>query len=715
MPEARTRVFLLLAAGILLAAVLTSAQEPSEATTPSGSWVLGSSLGTGAANGGYGEFLETPWNFDVNISKGRGAWRFGGGLQFGSMAMKPPYEEEKEWARLETSLLARRVFRHEAKLRPYLEARLGLQRIHPRSELFYFEEEPELPTGDSLTESTLGVGLTLQPGFELELTKGFALDVSGWWTAYQTGDYSLIPPLHGPVDPPLSDSDTVNAGQEYGVRVGLLWRPRAQGTPPLPEPARDPETGQLAPLPPPAGDRDAWGVPRSWGWAAGETLAINFGASMINEYVRNANFNQISPRSFHHNFEHGWTYDDNAFKTNQLIHPWNGSAYFNAARSNGLGFWGSSLFSLAGAFIWECCGETHPASWNDMVSTGIGGVARGEWAYRISSLILDNTKSGKGRAGQEVAAFLFNPVRGFNRVVSGRAGRVQGNPADPYDWRPPDVGIQVSAGARVIGEGESISENTKYYGFLEGSLQFGSPFFNERRRPFDRFDTRLQLNFGDKTAVGALIIRGDLASWVLGDKENPRHVLSIIQDFDYIDNEAYEYGGQSFGVSLFSGFGDHAGSRLVTRLTAYGTASAAVNSDYSFLAEVGDRERFREYDYGPGLGGGAEALWIRRGRPLVSLSYRYTWIDVRNGSVWNPDDDEAGEGSDATHQVHRFWLRAIVPRGQTLGIGADATFFYRDSEYTAAFLEDHTQYNPEVRVYLSWDLGWTRGSAANAD
>jgi hypothetical protein len=701
-------MWLCLVAGLLLGATPALAQEPPDTGPLPGSWVLGSSLGTGGASGGYGDFLEKPWNFDLNISKGRGAWRLGGGLQFGSMAMKAPYDDEKEWARLETYLLARRVFRHQARLRPYLEARLGLERIHPRSELFYFEEEPELPTGDSLTNSTLGVGFTLQPGFEIELTRGFALDVSGWWTPYRTGDYSLIPPLHGPVDPPVSDSDSVNAGQEYGIRAGLVWRPRALGTPPLPDPVTDPETGKLAPLPPPDDNRDAWGAPRSWGWATGEMLGINFGASMLNEYVRNANFNQISPRSFYANFEHGWTYDDNAFQTNQLIHPWNGSAYFNAARSNGIGFWGSSVMALAGAFVWECCGETHPMSWNDMVSTGIGGVARGEWAYRISSLILDNTKSGKGRVAQEGAAFLFDPVRGFNRLVSGRAGRVQGNPEDPYDWRPPQAGIQVSTGARVIGQGESITENTKYYGFLEGTIQFGSPFSNQRRRPFDRFDTRMQINFGDKTRIGALIIRGDLFSWGLGDKENPRHALSIIQDFDYIDNEAFEYGGQSFGVSLFSRFGDVSGSRLVTRLTAYGVASAAVNADYSFLADVADRERFREYDYGPGVGAGAEALWSRRGRALASFSYRYTFIDVRNGSLWNPDDEAAGEGSNATHQVHRFWLRGIVPLGETLGIGADATLFYRDSKYSADFLEDKTQRNPEVRLYVTWDFSLGR-------
>src|SRR3990172_6525416 len=169
----------------------------------------------------------------------------------------------------------------------------------------------------------------------------------------------------------------VSSGQEFGLRAGLAWRPLAEGVPALPKPVTDPATGQLAPLPPPDGHRDAWGVPRSWGWATVEMLGIDFGASMFNEYVRNANFNQISPRSFWHNLQEGWTFDDKEFRTNQLIHPFNGSTYFNAARANGIGFWGSSLMSLAGALVWGCCGGTHPMSWNDMISTGLGGVARG--------------------------------------------------------------------------------------------------------------------------------------------------------------------------------------------------------------------------------------------------------------------------------------------------------------------------------------------------
>jgi hypothetical protein len=522
------------------------------------------------------------------------------------------------------------------------------------------------------------------------------------------------------VDPPVSPSETVNSGHEYGFKAGLTWRPLARGVRPLPPPVEDPTTGTLKPLPAPDGKRDAWGVSRSWGWASAEMLGINFGASMINEYVRQANFNQISPRSFYDNLKTGWTFDDNTFAGNQLMHPFNGAAYYNAARANGLDFWRSSIMANVGAFVWECCGETHPMSWNDMMSTGIGGMARGEWAYRISSLILDNTKTGGRRILREIGAAPFNPIRTLNRFVSGRGTRVQGNPESPYDWRPPYLGLQLYAGARVIGEGESITNNTNYYGFFEGTLQYGSAFYSERRRPFDRFDTSLQFNYGDKTQIGLLTIRGDLASWPLGkDKENPRHVFAITQDYDYVDNEAYEYGGQFFGATLFSGYGTWEGTRVVTRLTGYVSPMAAVNADYSFLGEVANRERFREYDYGPGLGFGAELYLGRRGRPLFATSYRYSYIRVENGSIWNPDEpievelpegteDIVLEGSNANHHVHRLGIRLLIPFGDTWGIGADARLFFRDSQYGDPRLKDRTQRVPEARVFLTWDFGYTK-------
>jgi hypothetical protein len=670
-------------------------------------WHLYGGLGYGGTTGVYGEFLEKPVPFELRIARAikGGTWRLGFGMQFSSMTMKPPYEDEKEWAHFETFLSATRVFNPKGSVRPYVLGRLGVARIHPRSELFYYAEPEDLEPGDSPTKAANGVGFVVQPGLELDLGKGLALDVGAFWNVYRTQEFSLIPPLHGPIEPPLSDKDTANGGGEFGVKVGLAWQPFADSPP---EPPRmpwptDPATGKLRPLPPPDRQRDEWGVRRSWGWATAEMLAINYVAAMSNEYVRDANFNQISPRSFWANLKEGFTYDDNEFRTNQLIHPYNGSTYFNAARANGIGFWGSSGMALAGAFMWECCGETHPMSFNDMVSTGIGGIARGEVLYRISSLILDNTKSGKGRWGREGAALLADPIRGFNRLVSGDASEVKGNPTDPYDWRP-DFQLAVRAGARAIGQGESITENTNTYGFLDLVVSYGNPWDSDHHRPYDRFDVDSQSNFGDKTRLGRLVIRGDLFTKPLGDGK--KHVLTFQQDFDYVDNEAYEYGGQSLGGALLSRFRPSSNLSLVSRVQAYGILLGAVNADYSFLANVADRERFREYDYGPGVGGAVELYLQRKNRPILTARYRVSYIDVSNGSLY--EGDNVGLG--ASHAVQQANVKLEVPFARRLSIGVDGWLFFRRSHYdvTSATPEitpgrrTITQRNPEVRAFLAW-------------
>jgi hypothetical protein len=692
-----------------------AAPNPAHATgnlfaAPSNRWHLHGTFGLGAADGKYGDVLQKPLQWDIGIARQSpsGAWRFGANLQFGSMdpAADPNIDPDKvdewlapdkEWARLETSLSVRRVLRPRAGFRPYLEGRVGIERIHPRSELFYNKPEEGLEPGESPTYATNGIGFTVQPGFEWSLGRTLSLDASFFFTYYKTGAYDMSP---------LGLPD-VDSGHEWGGRLGLAWRPFAafpEAPPRAPWPA-DPATGRLLPLPPSDGDRDAWGVPRSWGWATAEMFAINWGAAMFNEYVRDANFNQISPRSFWANVEEGFTYDDNEFKTNQLIHPFNGSTYYNAARANGIGFWGSSAMAIAGAFVWECCGETHPMSFNDMVSTGIGGIARGEIAYRISSLILDNTKRGKGRFGREAAAFLFDPVRGFNRIVSGDAAEVKGNPVDPYDWRP-EFQLSIRAGARVMGEGESITENTKTYGFMEWVLNYGDPWDGEtEHRPYDRFDVAAQSNFGDKTRLGRLLIRGDVFTKPLGN--GAKHVLTFQQDFDYINNEAYEYGGQSLGPALLSQWTGPGKLRFFTRLQAYGILLGGINSDYSWLADVAEQERIREYDYGPGVGGAAEVYLQRKNLPLVTARYRYSYIDVSNGSLYNGQN----AGLESTHDIHQAAVKLEIPITRSLAIGADGSVFFRRSRYdvTSATPEfgpagrhTITQRNPEARVFLAW-------------
>jgi len=673
-------------------------------------WHFYGGLGYGSAGSDYGAFLQKPIPFELRIAKSTesGKWRFGGGMLFSSMTMKAPYQDEKEWARIETFLSATRVFNPTGKVRPYLLAHAGFARVHPRSELFYFENPVNLEPGENPTNAANGFGLALEPGVEIGLTRSLALDVSGFWNVYETSDYSLTPPLHGPLHPPLPGGESASSGQEWGIKVGLAWQPFAGAAPEArrPAPEIDPATGKYQRLPPPDRSRDAWGVKKSWGFATAEMFLINFGASTYNEYFANANFNQISPRSFWHNFEEGFTWDDNKFRTNQLIHPFNGATYYNAARANGIGFWGSSAMSIVGAFVWECCGETHPMSFNDMVSTGIGWIARGEMAYRISSAILDNAKTGKGRFAREAAAFLVDPIRGFNRIVTGDAGKVQGHPADAMDDHPPDLDVIFKAGGRAMGIGESITKDTNYYGFIEAAVNFGSPWENARRQPFDRFDLIASMNFGDKTRLGRLVIRGDLYSKPIGDSKH--NTFAIQQDFDYVDNEAYQFGGQSFGVALQSRYNLSKTWQWVSFAQAYGILLGAVNSDYTWLADVAEQERLREYDYGPGAGASWDMFFLRKGFALANLRYRYNYISVSNGSTYNGPN----LGLAAKHNLHQMQAKLEIPLFRRTAVGADGSVFLRQSHYDVTGRNvpktiipgKHTidQRNPEVRIYLSW-------------
>jgi hypothetical protein len=642
-------------------------------------WGLNASLGTGSLSGDFAPPLRKPVIGDFHLFRTAGPWRFGLGVSFSSFTMEAPFEDELEWGFQQTYLSATRMFRTSGSLRPYLQARGGLARLHPRSELFTMDPLPEdFETGDSPTKPANGWSVGLVPGVEWNLSRTLALDVSASVNYFSVSEYDLAP-----VNAGLASSGTTFEG-----RIGLRWHPD-DGYPSGPAEAGSPEK-----------ERDAWGVGRNYGWAAAETLGINWFSSAFNEYGRNANFNQISPRSWWENFDHGFTFDDNEFRTNQYIHPFNGAAYYNSARANGLGYWTSSGYALAGALFWECCGETHPMSLNDMVSTGIGGIALGEMQYRLSSEILNNQDTGKSRFFRELGALLVDPVRGFNRILSGRWGAVHPNPKEPIDWRPPGSPGLLMIGARSIGEGESISENTNTYFNIGFDHAYGNPFDNTRRKPFDYMDVAVQMSFGEKVPLNVVRIQGDLFQKPLGDQQAPNHVLAAFQRFDYMNNTAYEFGGQSFGVALHSRFRLSDTLGLLTRVDGLAMILGAVNSEYAVIADVPDRERLREYDYGPGLGAGGQVALNRKGHPLLSLTYRFQWINVRNGSIFSKG--ESAEGSDAEHYIQAALARLVVPIYRGFGLGADGGVFLRKSRYSTPGFRDIDQRNPQARVFFAF-------------
>src|SRR4051812_48070550 len=155
------------------------ADEPVAAADRPARWGLSANLGTGSLGGGFGSILEKPVSGELNLFRASGPWRFGAGVSFGSFKMSPPYESELEWGFQRTYLSATRMLRSQGSVRPYLQVRGGLARLHARSELFNMDPLPsDFVIGNSTTLPHNGFGVSLVPGVEWGLSRMVAVDLS---------------------------------------------------------------------------------------------------------------------------------------------------------------------------------------------------------------------------------------------------------------------------------------------------------------------------------------------------------------------------------------------------------------------------------------------------------------------------------------------------------------------------------------------------------
>jgi hypothetical protein len=139
--------------------------------------------------------------------------------------------------------------------------------------------------------------------------------------------------------------------------------------------------------------------PKHFWPGVGELMIVQFIPWTVNSVVRDAEWAKIGPDVWARNIENPWVWDNNKFLNNQFSHPYHGSLYFNAARTNGYDFWESFAWPFAGSLMWEIAGEAWAPAPNDFLNTSFGGVVLGAPAF---SLALDNTATGGERTWREI-------------------------------------------------------------------------------------------------------------------------------------------------------------------------------------------------------------------------------------------------------------------------------------------------------------------------
>ncbi len=128
-----------------------------------------------------------------------------------------------------------------------------------------------------------------------------------------------------------------------------------------------------------------------------EVFGINTFVWTLDRFVLKADFSHIGPSTWKYNLQKGWEWDDDRFGINFIGHPYTGSLYFNAARSQGYNYIESVPYAIGGSLMWEYFGENTRPSYNDVINTPVNGAFLGEISYRLSSNILDDRTRGGER------------------------------------------------------------------------------------------------------------------------------------------------------------------------------------------------------------------------------------------------------------------------------------------------------------------------------
>ncbi|MDR0712718.1 MAG: DUF3943 domain-containing protein [Bacteroidales bacterium] len=211
------------------------------------------------------------------------------------------------------------------------------------------------------------------------------------------------------------------------------------------------------------------------GKAAVETAGINVGIWAFNRYLMREDFAKINFKTMGNNLSHGFVWDNDQFSTNLLGHPYHGGLYFNAARVNGMNFWQSVPYTVAGSLMWEYLMENEYPSINDFIATPVGGMALGEITFRLSGLLIDNRATGWSRVGREFLSTLISPMSGLNRILSGEAWKT-GNYHRGAVGNDMPVKFYIEAGHRALAEESEIKNRIDNTVFLDLQLLYGNLF-----------------------------------------------------------------------------------------------------------------------------------------------------------------------------------------------------------------------------------------------
>ncbi|MBD5290267.1 MAG: DUF3943 domain-containing protein [Bacteroides sp.] len=269
--------------------------------------------------------------------------------------------------------------------------------------------------------------------------------------------------------------------------------------------------------------------------AAAETFGMNMALWSFDRFVLHGHYAYINFNTIKENFRHGFYWDNDHLSTNMFAHPYNGSLYYEAGRSNGFNYWQSELFAISGSAMWELFMEREYPSTNDIIATPIGGAALGEVFYRVSDLMTDDTATGWDRFGHELGIFIVAPMRGITRLVTGQAWKRR--PTTGRRFGIPPISLRASLGGRMFLFHDD-GNLSKAGATLLLDLEYGDRFSPSSRKPYDYFNILVELDaIRTQPLLNRVEIRGRLLSRDIIDTRSSDLSVGLYQHFDFFDSD----------------------------------------------------------------------------------------------------------------------------------------------------------------------------------
>jgi len=217
----------------------------------------------------------------------------------------------------------------------------------------------------------------------------------------------------------------------------------------------------------------------------------------------------------------------------------------------------------------------------------------------------------------------------------------------------------------------SILGKGTYSGIINAQFDYGNPFELRKRKPFDFFKLRIDLNIG----VGRKFVDNILGYGILFGKNYQLGKMALLaggfQYYDYWDNKKFELGTIGFGGGLISKWPISKTSNLYTSIHLALVPFAGNSTRFG-----PDTTQVRDYNYGGGFETKFESTVNLGKYATATLRYYFYWIRTYIGVNGN-------------NYIHILKPRITVKLYKYLSIGCEYSLYYND-RYLRGFNPIHS-------------------------